>query len=168
MKTRERLAYIVLAVMNIGAVCFFPGYVSADLTNLMYETFPVERYAFMEDEKISKYHKDVFDITCVGQFFVAHENPVKKSEPHKRTVTASQDKMAKSQNPQRGREVVIRKSEKGWMLLRSGEPYYVRGVEGQVQLQYLATAAIRSVLGESDQKPKNSWIRRISLVLLCA
>ena len=118
MKTRERLAYmvlgglLVLADMDIGAVCFFPEYVSADLTNLMYETFPVERYEFMVNEKISKYHKDVFDITYVGQFFVAHKNPVKKLEPHKRIVTASHDKIAKSQNPQRGREVVIRKSEK--------------------------------------------------------
>ena len=70
---------------------------------------------------------------------VAHDNSVKKPELHKRIATAGQDKIAKSQNPQKGREVVIKKSKKGWILLRSGEPYYVRGVGGQIQLQYLAT-----------------------------
>lgn len=76
---------------------------------------------------------------------VAHDNSVKKPELHKRIVTAGQDKIAKSQNPQKGREVVIKKSKKGWILLRSGEPYYVRGVGGQIQLQYLATNGGNSI-----------------------
>ena len=76
---------------------------------------------------------------------VAYDNSVKKPELHKRIVTAGQDKIAKSQNPQKGREVVIKKSKKGWILLRSGEPYYVRGVGGQIQLQYLATNGGNSI-----------------------
>jgi len=56
----------------------FSGYVSADLTNLMYATFPVERYEFMVDEKISKYQKDVFNITCVGAFYISLERKIMK------------------------------------------------------------------------------------------
>ena len=41
-----------------------------------------------------------------------HDNSVKKPELHKRIVTAGQDKIAKSQNPQKGREVIIKKSKK--------------------------------------------------------
>ena len=56
----------------------FSGYVSPDLTNLMYATFPVERYEFMVDEKKSKYKKDIFNITCGGQFYISLENKIMK------------------------------------------------------------------------------------------
>lgn len=50
----------------------FPTYSLADLNNLMWATFPVEKYEYMANEKTRKY-KENDQLTTIGHFYISLE-----------------------------------------------------------------------------------------------
>ncbi len=61
----------LLHVLVISFV-FLPSTVLAELNNLMWAVFPVEKYEYLADEKTNKYLKDG-QLKAIGKFYISLE-----------------------------------------------------------------------------------------------
>jgi len=62
-----------LYLLILSFLVFIPSTVLAELNNLMWAVFPVEKYEYMADEKTKKYMNDG-QLKAVGKFYISLEN----------------------------------------------------------------------------------------------
>lgn len=60
-------------LLILSFLVFLPSTVLAELNNLMWAVFPVEKYEYMSDEKTKKYLKDG-QLKALGKFYISLEN----------------------------------------------------------------------------------------------